>query len=934
MSALTVRAGSGWRAATADGVLVARRRSRQDAGLLTLTALLLAVTVLLALVIPRITLRMADEGVQQAVRDAGSSADVVATIGAALGTADGRQDDAATLVANAATTMAASLPPAVQEVTGAPLTAVQSPAGTITTPAGTLATRLVHVGHGAPQHVGESSPDLVRWVTGIEPRMSPPPAGSTVIPTPENPRLVEVGVSTAAADDAGIAVGDRFDFSGPSIGAVRLVVSGLYEPVDPASPVWVAHADLLDEVPTPKSASAVGGVAFLLSDASLPDMQLGIGQQAVSTTFRFPAQADHLLATDTDEVELAVSQLLSDSRTLTGADGYNPEVATDLGTVLRNADARLLSSTAQASVLLIGLAAVGALALVLASRLLVVRRETFLLAERARGASVASVVVRALVESVPLVVLAAAVGALGAWLLEPDDRGSWTVAASVALIAALAPALSASRVVRGAWTGRRLPANRVDRERLARRRRGRRLTAELAVVAIAVAALVSVHARGLLQTTTGGVDLLLASTPVLLATAATLLVARALPPTLRGLSRLAARRPSLTPLIATARAGGAVDTRVPLLTLTVAVALVVFCGTTAVTVQRGQVAAADIVVGAPVRLDGKIPSDALDALRSEPGVTAVAGAQDLGDRTFGKESGVKARLLVVDAADLATVLTSAGQPVDVGLAKLGDVTGPALPALIAPALESTAELLPPEILGRTGFLDLDVVGTALHPPVLLAKADDAPAETDAIVIVDRERYEEANDTGLALATVWVDGPGAVDAVRAVGLAETPGITVTERDTWLETWRSSPLTSGLLMLLVAVGIVLAGYAAVALVLTVVATARERGRTLSALRTLGLDARTARAMTFGELAPLAVAALIAGTAVGIAIPWMLTGALGLELVTGAAEATRLQVTWAPIVGAAVVVLASLVLAVVVESAVRRQDRLGEVLRVGDR
>ena len=138
-----------------------------------------------------------------------------------------------------------------------------------------------------------------------------------------------------------------------------------------------------------------------------------------------------------------------------------------------------------------------------------------------------------------------------------------------------------------------------------------------------------------------------------------------------------------------------------------------------------------------------------------------------------------------------------------------------------------------------------------------------------------------------------------------------------------------------MLLVAVGIALAGYAAVALVLTVVATSRERGRTLSALRTLGLDARTARAMTFGELAPLAVAALVAGTAVGIAVPWMLTGALGLDLVTGAAEATTLQVTWVPIVGAAVVVLASLARRrASVESAVRRRDRLGEVLRVGER
>ena len=118
------------------------------------------------------------------------------------------------------------------------------------------------------------------------------------------------------------------------------------------------------------------------------------------------------------------------------------------------------------------------------------------------------------------------------------------------------------------------------------------------------------------------------------------------------------------------------------------------------------------------------------------------------------------------------------------------------------------------------------------------------------------------------------------------------------------------------------------------LTVVATSRERGRTLSALRTLGLDARTARAMTFGELAPLAIAAVLAGTAIGIAVPWVLTGALGLDLLTGDPAATSLQVTWVPIVGATVVVLGALAVAVGVESAVRRRDRLGEVLRVGER
>lgn len=938
MSVTTTRAAVGWRAATADGVLVARRRSRQDAGLLTLSALLLAVTVLLSLVVPRVVLRMADEGVQQSVTDAGRTADVVATIGVALGNADGRQDDAAILVANAAAGMADLLPLPVRDVTDAPVTAVESPSATIDTSAGLVATRLVHVAYGAPEHAGEDTTPTVRWVTGLEPRMSPPPVltstSPNALPPADSPRLVEVGVSASAAQDVGIAVGDRFALKGPTLGAVEVVVTGLYEPLDAGSPLWAAQPDLLGETPTPAEAAAVGRVALLLSDASLPDMQLGMTSQSVETIVRFPALPGDLAATDTDEIERAVVQLLADPTVLTGSDGHTPVVTTGLGTVLLAADARLLAGTAQASVLLIGLATVGALALVLAARLLVVRRETFLLAERARGASVASVVVRALVESVPLVVLAAAVGALGAWLLEPDARGSWTIAAVVAVVAAVAPAIAAGGVVRGAWTGRRLPANRVDRERLVRRRRVRRLTAELALVAVAAAALVSVHARGLLQTTTGGVDLLLAATPVLLATAATLLVARALPPVLRGLSRLATPRRGLTPVIATARASSTAGTRVPLLTLTVAVALVVFCGTTAVTVQRGQLAAADIVVGAPVRLDGTIPPEALDALRDEPGVTAVAGALALGGRTFGKESGVKARLVLVDAADLAAVLAAAGRPVDAGLAGLGDGTGSQVPALITPALESTAALVQPAVMGKTGFVDLHVVGTAQHPPVVPEKGDTAPADTDAVVIVDRTRFEAATGIDVAPSTVWVDGPGAVDAVRAAGLTDMSGVTVTERTTWLDDWRSSPLTAGLLMLLVAVGIALAGYAAVALVLTVVATSRERGRTLSALRTLGLDARTARAMTFGELAPLAIAALVAGTAVGIAVPWMLTGALGLDLVTGAAEATTLQVTWVPIVGAAAVVLVALAAAVVVESAVRRRDRLGEVLRVGER
>lgn len=926
MTTLRTRTASGWRSTTGDAVLVARRRSSQDAGLLVLAAVVLAVTVLIALAVPRIVLRTADAGVQGAVEDAGPAADLVAVLGGpgvASVDATGRPervDNAATLVGNAARDMATSLPEPVQAVTGPVVTSVQSASLTARLGDELIGTRIVHLGTPTTRD------PVVRWVTGIEPRMTPErPAGST------DPRVLEVGVSVAAAEQLGIRVGARLPLTGPTRGDAVAVVTGLYEPVDPTSPVWSTFADLREPQPAPAVAALVGRAGLLTSDASLPDgLQVGT---SITMSFRFPVVPADLRATDTRAVAQAVTRVIALPGPLTGSDGRTPSVGSDLDTVLRAADARLLAGTAQTSVLLVGLAAVGALTLVLAARLLVVRRETFLLAERARGASVASVGLRALVESVPIVALATAVGAVGAWLIVPDPRGTWVVAAAIVVVAATAPAIAAAVVVAGAWTGRRLPANRADRERVLGRRRVRRLTAELALVAIAAAALVSARGRGLVQTATGGVDLLLAATPVLLAGAATVLLARVLPPLLRALSGVAARQRSLVPIVATARAGRTAGTRVPLLTLTIAVALVVFCGTTAVTVTSGQGTAAEIVVGAEVRIDGELDPAVVAGLRDAPGVTAVAGATVLSERTFGRSSGVKAQVMLVDSTDLAQILAAHDRAVDPELTSLASTDDDSVPALISPSLRSTAELIAPAIMGAQDFVDLDVIGAADNPPVVPTGASTL-STAKGVVVVDREVFGSVSGGALPATTTWVDGPGAAAAVRDAGVAESPGITVTERADWLSTWRASPLNAGLLALLVATGVVLAGYAALGLVLTVVATSRERGRTLSALRTLGLDARTARAMTFGELAPLALAAVLAGTAIGIAVPWALMGALGLELLTGHPAATSLQVTWVPIVGATVVVLGSLAVAVGVESAVRRRDRLGEVLRVGER
>jgi putative ABC transport system permease protein len=952
----------GLRATTADALLVSRRRAGADVGLLVLSAALLAVTVALALLAPRLLLRSADHAVRESVAAAGHDADVVVEPARTLqaGTPAQRDPNVASGLQEDAKIVSEGMPRDLRHVVGAPLSSIrsQSAAASGTDAAGTdhtLATRLVYVTDG-------SSTPLVRWVAGRAPAAIPVP------PAPDAPardangdplppvHVVQVGLEQASATKLGIAPGTELTVRISGRGEVHVVVSGLYTPVDRTAPVWSDFPDLLTTSPAPPGVTADGAVGLLLTDESVADARFWIFSQNFTTRFRFDVQPDTINADSTQRIERAIRRIYATPDTLSQALSSPPKVSTTLDSVLLAHDVRQAAGNAQSSVLEVGLAGVGALALVLAARLLIGRRRTFLLAERARGASTLSVALRAAVESVPLTVLAAGLGAFAAWLLVPDSRGSWTVAAAVAVVAALAPPVTAAALVHRAWSGKRMPANRADRQRLLGRRRARRVTVELTLVVIGVAALVSVQRRGLLETVTTHVDLLLAATPLLLAVAATIVLLHVMPPVLRGISRRAQSRRGLVPVVATARASGASGTAVPLLTLTVAVALMVFCGTTVQTVRAGQGTAADAVVGADVRIDGAVTEADLTKLRAAPGVTAVAAAAVSHARSLGGDSGLLADIEAVDVDQLAKILRAHGEPVDAGLTRLAHGSGAKIPALASPSLAASmaSAHFTPQVLTNTGTVSMAVAGTLsdsgpvfdpVHPPV-----DEVSQAVDGRVLVDRVTYDQAQGvaetdnkwtTGAsddskpeaaAITTVWVDGPGAAAAVHKAGLEHRFDVTTSRG--WLSATRTSPLNEALVALLVGTGLTLALFAAMALVLTVVATSGERGRTISALRTLGLDARTARAMTFGELAPLAVAALLAGTLIGVGVPWLLTQSLGLTVATGGPRQVAIAVSWMPFVLAVVVVVVSLVVAVRVESAVRRRDRLGEVLRVGER
>ncbi|MBB2923907.1 FtsX-like permease family protein [Cellulomonas cellasea] len=912
----------------AGSPLLAWRRAVADRGLVAVCLALVAVTAFLALAGPRYLVESADRGVRQAVTEAGSRGDVLAELPLDTLRETRRDQRMADKLESAANDVRAALPDALRAAVLEPELSFSSTDLRLAVPpeTGLWALRL--------QWVWSERSAGVRWVEGAEPGPSPDAraelaaardvaAGDTTAEPP--PQRVEVGVTRATADVLGVSVGSELALDGAVRGEAVAVVTGIFEPVDPDGDVWAGTPELLEPVVREAKRGDHTTTGLLLSRESVADARSALQGAGQRTVVRFAVDAASLTAARAAEVGDDAASISANPDRLTLAGGSTPAVSTGLDEVLGEFATRLRGVTAQASLLLVGIVTVAGLALVLAARLLVTRRRTLLEAERARGASVASVALRLGLESVPVTLAGLALGLLAALLATPaSTTWSWVPAIAVAVVATLAtPVLGAALVAR-AWTGRQLPANRQDRERVLGRRRAQRRTAEATVVLLAAGATSAVRGRGLLQTQTAGVDLLLAATPALLAAGATILVLRAFPVVLGAVGRLAARRRGLVGVVAAARAAQAAGLGVPLLSLTVALALVVFAGLTAVSVGVGQERASIEQVGADVLVEGAVDRALADAVLAQDGVDAAALGTVIDSRRLNGDGGEVVTLVALEAAPYARVRAAVDPRYDGELAGL-DATGPDGPrALVSPPLLAETDVAGARVYDGEQRVTLDTVGGTSFT-----------YGTDPVVLVDLATYDAATELELVPTSLWVSGPGAPAAVdRAVEEVGAVDVTVTARADRLAAERSSALVRALQQLLLLTSLVLALFAAVTLVLTVVATAPERGRTLSALRTLGLDARGARLVTLGELSPLVGAAVLSGAAIGVAVPVVLTGAFGLSRVTGELGTTELAVTPLPFALAVGVAVLALLVSVVAEAAVRRRDRLGDVLRVGDR
>ncbi len=947
---------AGTRGVAAACGLVARRRARPDRWLLLALYTTVAVSAFLATAGPQLLDRTFAVGARGAIASAGRDTDVRASFPLLPKVATGA-DGSPTLVpttlgefAQTTESVRAALPPALRRVAGPLLTTVTSAPLTLlgiapATQAGgagassTGTTRAASSGgHRAPV-VSITLGSVTGPGSGVHYTRGGPPTDASAHPGVG--AALPVAVSETLARTLALAPGDRMRVRPAFSAGITLVVTGVYAVDEPAAIAW----QLLPGAVTPRSAPDGTTVAatVLLDVTALPTAQIAAVQLAGDSIegSGLRAQVDQTVdasLVDADAVtalQAQLDQVSTVGNNLPGVGGAS--VDTGLPAVLGAYLTRAHAARAQLSLVVVGVVGAAVVVILLGAQLLVARRSRALALEHARGSSITGVAVRAGAEAGPLSLVAGLIGALASGWLVPTDSGGLPgllprtpvpgargPLITVVAAAALGPALLAAWTAWRSWGRRQAPANRGARNRITGRRRLRRAVGEGVVLVLAVAAVISLRGRGLVQSQTGGVDLFLAAAPLLLALAVTVLVLRAYPWPVRALAALARTRRGVVGVVAGARATTALAT-LPLLGLAVSVGLVVTAGLIRDTVTDGQLTASWQRVGADVRVEAPLSDAEVRTLGSAPGVTALATGhrQDNLQVKLGNDY-EHVTLVGVDGRRLGALWTAQGERYRGELAALGaPQSSGRLPVVLSPDL--AARLRGQELalfLGDT-FQRTRVVG--------LSSVDVRGWLSGYVVYGDAASLARILPKLAPTNLAWVDGPGADAAVQALPAASATG--VHSRTHWLSQTRDSPLLAEVLRLFWLAVLVLAAFAATALLATVLGGARERATALSTLRTLGLSARQGRWLTLGELAPLVLAGAAAGAIGGVVTVSTLGPALGLLQLTGGLDSPGLSLDPLFVLEVVAGLALLFVFAALVEVAVHRRDRLAEVLRVGD-
>ncbi|WP_395570745.1 FtsX-like permease family protein [Streptomyces sp. BK79] len=709
---------------------------------------------------------------------------------------------------------------------------------------------------------------------------------------------VEAAVTEETARALNIEVGSVVHVPGRSRLAVH--VTGVVAPREPDGAYWsvwpVLRTPSLLREPGAQGPDARtfwrGGL--LLAPEAGPAL-LGTDGDPVRYWHLVP-DTDALHARDLDGLNSAVAALESGpgAERLRAMISPLTEIETGLDDVLSTYD-RLRGDIAPlVAVAAAGSGTVAAVVLLMTGALAAERRRAELALLRARGASLPGMTGRLLAETAVVALPAGALGLAVAVCALPGARlapALWA-AGAVTAVACLAPPLRAAAAHRAV----RLPGGR--RDAASSRASRRRTVAELTTVTLALGAVEMLRRRG----TAGTSGELVSLAPVLVGVVAALVLVRLHPPALRGLARPAGRLRGAVGHLALARAGRTSASAVlPLLALLTAFTTAAFGGSVLAGVSDARDRAALVAVGADARVEshGPLPSGLRERVARAPGVRALTEvsvayqAQAAEGRRSLPVAGVRPGAYAALAAR-----TGLGEFPEGELVRRGGARDP-LPALASPAVA--------ERFGTGPFPVRMEDGTFVTLRIVLVRDRTPAVSGEDFLVVDRAGLsaEAARPTALLLS----GGHPDADALRrAAGDAPLVQLRSEERARYVD----SPLQSGATHVYTAAALAGAGYAALALLLSLAGAAPERAALLARLRTMGLTPAQGRRLLVLESLPQAVPAVVGGVLTGWAAIRLLSPGVDLTVIAltaSSSPAGRVQLrpdTWSLAVLAVAVLL----------------------------
>ena len=718
----------------------------------------------------------------------------------------------------------------------------------------------------------------VRSVTGRLPRASEPVTAATA--------AVEAAVTAETAESMHIKVGSVIHVPGVERGPLAVHITGIVTPRDPNGAYWAAQPLL--RTPTLVLLPGAGAEGdrywlggLLLAPEAAPAM-LGTPGNPWRYWQLAPAPGD-LHAYELDRLKSAIASLESGPalRQIRNRTDPSTDVSTDLDEVLGTYTDLRSGIRPLVAVAAVGTGTVAAVVLLMAGGLAADRRRSELLLLRARGGSLRGVTGRLLAETSIVSLPAGALGLTAALLALPGGRLSYAIAAAATVTAVACTALplraaAVHRVVRMHGAREDVASVRPSR---------RRTVAELTLLVVTLGAVETLRRQG-----TSG-DELASLAPVLVGVAAALVLVRLYPLPLRGLARPAARLRGAVGHLSLARAGRTSASAVlPLLALLTALTTAAFGGSVLAGVSEARDQAALLTVGADARIEGTtaLPSSLPDRVRGLPGVRGVA-AVSIAYQAKPDEGRQSVPVVGVDPQSYAELTSrtelgafgpgelrvpagaDAGSGSDAGSGTgTGTGTGSGsgvLPAVASPAVAST--------YGTRPFPVRMEDGTTVTVRITLVR-DRTPAVTGAdFLVVDRTGLSAAaaRPSALLLTGDHLDGT----ALRRVAGDAGVLLRSEERAQYVD----SPLQSGAERVYTAAVAAGAGYAVLALLLSLVRAAPERRALLARLRTMGLTRAQGRRLLILESLPQAVLAAAGGALTGWAAIRLLSP--GIDLTT---------------------------------------------------